>query len=183
MLGGSMVVLIYSMGYLGLRQPLIFSRLGTTDDTTENEVASVLQLPAERSAVDEQKYKNSPISSELGENLLQELQNHMSDHKPFLDSEISLPRLAEQLDMSLNYLSQVINQQAGKNFFDFINSYRIAEATTLLAEDAENQQNILNLAMSVGFNSKSAFYNAFKKHTGMTPTQYRAQLKIKETAV
>jgi AraC-like DNA-binding protein len=78
--------------------------------------------------------------------------------------------------MSLNYLSQVINQQTGKNFFDFINSYRITEATTILSEDVENRQNILNLAMSVGFNSKSAFYNAFKKHTGMTPTQYRAQL-------
>lgn len=182
LLGGSMVVLIYSMGYLGLRQPLIFSRSDTGADGATTAMEAVLKMPLDTEEQHEsseqkvqKKYKNSPVSKELGESLFQELEAYMAQHQPFLDREISLPRLAEQLDMPLNYLSQVINEQAGRNFFDFINSYRIVAAKALLVGRSDSKLTILDLAMAVGFNSKSAFYNAFKKHTGMTPTQYRAQ--------
>ncbi|MES9930149.1 MAG: helix-turn-helix domain-containing protein, partial [Candidatus Thiodiazotropha sp. 6PDIVS] len=73
---------------------------------------------------------------------------------------------------SPNYLSQVINEQSGYNFFDFINRYRVDEAKRCLTTPS-GQSNVLSIALDSGFNSKSAFYTAFKRHTGQTPSQYR----------
>ncbi|MEW8398601.1 MAG: helix-turn-helix domain-containing protein, partial [Candidatus Thiodiazotropha sp.] len=77
-----------------------------------------------------------------------------------------------QLRISSNYLSQVINERAGQHFFDFVNRYRVEEAKLALA-GSTGRGNILAIALDAGFNSKSAFYTAFKRHTGQTPTQYR----------
>jgi AraC-like DNA-binding protein len=89
-----------------------------------------------------------------------------------------LPQLAEQLGLSPNYLSQVINERLEQNFFDFINWYRIEEAKHRLASPVGERDNIITLALDAGFNSKSAFYTAFKKHTAMTPSQYKKSLSV-----
>lgn len=181
LLGGSMVVLIYSMGYLGLRQPLIFSNPSVTKtlDSIEHDIIETSNEALNKTLTEpnNDKYKNSPLDANLSQAFLDELETHMQKQKPYLDNQISLPELASQLNMSLNYLSQIINQQTGKNFFDFINSYRINEAKEHLSNNTGQSKNILDLAMSVGFNSKSAFYNAFRKHTNMTPTEFRHQIK------
>ncbi len=70
-------------------------------------------------------------------------------------------------------LSQVINSTFRKNFFDFINQYRIEEARQLFSDPAQASKTILEILYQVGYNSKSAFNTAFKKQTGQTPTQYR----------
>jgi AraC-like DNA-binding protein len=88
---------------------------------------------------------------------------------------LTLPVLARQLDCSPNHLSQVINEKLNENFFDFVNRHRIEEAKRLLTQD-ERPQKILAIALDTGFNSKSAFYNAFKKQVHMTPAQYRSHL-------
>jgi len=172
-LGLSIVVLIYAMGYLGLRQPVIFSA-SFPSSTTES-------IAAPEAAVDptsdDNKYKRSSLSSELCEVLMTELDTYMQSDRAYLDNQLSLPQLAERLGVSVNYLSQTINQQTDKNFFDYINSYRVEEAKHLFKAGGESPKNILDIAMSAGFNSKSAFYTAFKKHTGMTPGAYRKTLK------
>jgi len=162
LLGVSMVVLIYAMSYLGLRQPVIF-----TGDTTQH-VNEAQEAPR-----DDTKYKTSSLSPVLSEGLLDELQQLMNSDKPYLDSKLSLPRLAKELRVSVNYLSQVINEQLNQNFFDFVNSYRIEEAKARLTDEKSKTDNILTIATDAGFNSKSAFYAAFKKHTGMTPGEFR----------
>ncbi|MEJ2622097.1 MAG: helix-turn-helix domain-containing protein [Candidatus Thiodiazotropha sp.] len=83
--------------------------------------------------------------------------------RPYLDSQLSLPGLAQQLDVSVNQLSQIINEQLQQNFFDFVNKYRIAEAKAQLQAVDQRHRNILTVATDVGFNSKTAFYTAFKK--------------------
>ncbi len=92
----------------------------------------------------------------------------------YRDSLLSLPQLAEKLDLSVNYLSQAINQQKGQNFFDYINTYRVQEVIRLMQKSPST--NVLDLALAAGFNSKSPFYAAFRKHTDMTPSQYRQTL-------
>ena len=96
----------------------------------------------------------------------------METEKPYLDSELMLSKLAGQLKMNEKQLSQVLNSVYEQNFFDFINSYRVEHAKTLMR--AQGNGNILDIMADSGFSSKSAFNRAFKKHAGCTPTEYRS---------
>ncbi|MCX2745489.1 AraC family transcriptional regulator [Mangrovivirga sp. M17] len=98
---------------------------------------------------------------------------YMNTEKPYLDFELTLLKLADQLRMSENDLSILINHHLGKHFFDFINEYRIKEAKELLEDPDNKELTILEIVYEAGFNSKSSFYTAFKKITDQTPTQYR----------
>jgi AraC-like DNA-binding protein len=161
-LGLSIVLLIYSMGLLGLRQPQIFSHhiLDHDKEPLENKESTV-----------EHKYQNSPVSYDLSEALMIELKDYLQKSAVYLDAKLSLPLLAEQLKTPVHYLSQEINEQSGSNFFDFINRYRVDEAKRQLIENKDKK--ILVIALDSGFSSKSTFYTAFKKHTKMTPSEYR----------
>ncbi|MDX1667550.1 MAG: helix-turn-helix domain-containing protein, partial [Saprospiraceae bacterium] len=81
--------------------------------------------------------------------------------------------LAEMLDLPAKTLSQVINESLDQHFFDFINQYRIEEAKRLLCLSKNSFTTILEVMYAAGFNSKSSFNTAFKKHTGTTPSQFR----------
>ncbi len=157
------VILIYAMGYLGLRQPAIFTQ------------AFVSKQPAIEDSVEQsvEKYHRSGLDKETSRVFLDELTAHMEAYKPYLEGDLVLPQLAQQLGISANYLSQIINEQLKVNFYDFINGYRVQEARRLMRKAGQKNTNILTLALDSGFNSKSAFYTAFKKATSMTPTQYR----------
>jgi AraC-like DNA-binding protein len=103
----------------------------------------------------------------------------MLEQQAYLRPDLTLPRLAAAVDCSVNHLSQVINAGIGMSFFDYLNHHRIQHAKTLL-EDLDDANNaILNIAFTVGFNSNSAFYAAFKKCVGQTPAQYRRTQKDK----
>lgn len=160
------VILIYTMGYLGLRQPEVFTKAVVSQKvaTEENDDST------------EEKYSRSGLDKETSLVFLNELTGHMETNKPHLEGELVLPQLAEQLDISANYLSQVINEQLNVNFYDFVNGYRVEEAKRLIRATAKEKTNILTIALDSGFNSKSTFYTAFKKATSMTPTQYRKTL-------
>jgi len=97
----------------------------------------------------------------------------MESQRLFLRSDLTLPKLAQAVDCSINHLSQVINSGFGVSFFDYLNQYRIAHARELLSKPDGQSHAILNIAFTVGFNSNSAFYAAFKKCVGQTPAQYR----------
>lgn len=102
---------------------------------------------------------------------LDRLADYMQTEKPYLDAELSLQKLAAGLSLPDKQVSQLINQQLGKHFFDYINEFRINEAKALLKDQSD--LTVLEILYQVGFNSKSSFYTAFKKETGQTPTNYR----------
>jgi AraC-like DNA-binding protein len=97
----------------------------------------------------------------------------MENDSPFLDPELTLSQLAARLGASTNHVSQVINTDFGQSFYDFVNRYRIEKAKALLSDQARADDKILSIALESGFNSKSAFNASFKKHTGMTPKDFR----------
>lgn len=97
----------------------------------------------------------------------------MEKEKLYRDPEIKLATISERINISSNYLSQLINKLSGQNFSDFVNSYRIKEVKSKLVHPAFLEYPVLSIGLESGFNSKSAFYNSFKKHTGMSPTAYR----------
>ncbi|MEF9477974.1 helix-turn-helix domain-containing protein [Chryseobacterium sp. 1B4] len=96
----------------------------------------------------------------------------MEIQKPYLDSELNLIRLAEMLSVSTHHLSYVINTGFGKNFFQYVNEYRIDHAKKLLKEP-DSKLSILGIAYESGFNSKTSFNTTFKKVTGQTPSEFK----------
>ncbi|MBN1799233.1 MAG: substrate-binding domain-containing protein [Spirochaetales bacterium] len=103
---------------------------------------------------------------------------YMEKEKPYIDDEISLYDIARKLSIPRNYISYVINNNAGITFYDFINSYRVKEAVKLLSEKKYEDMNILDVAFNCGFKAKSTFNKIFKLHTGMTPSDFKKQNKI-----
>jgi len=104
---------------------------------------------------------------------LEFLKNYMRTKKPFLNSSLTIRKLAEEIKMNSRDLSVLINQNLNQHFFDFVNEYRIEESKQILRNPLKKEFTILEILYEVGFNSKSSFNTAFKKHTGLTPTQFR----------
>jgi AraC-like DNA-binding protein len=100
---------------------------------------------------------------------------HISENKPYLDPELSLRDLANQIDIHPNYLSWILNQSIGLNFNEFINQYRIEAFKTLASAPGNDKLTIEGLAYESGFNSKTVFNTYFKRATGLTPKQYLKQ--------
>lgn len=111
-----------------------------------------------------------------GKERVEELRNFMLSEEPFLDPSLSIKDLASRLNTSARELSLLINQEIGQHFFDFVNEYRIEKAKVLLADPKNIKITVQEILFDVGFNSKTPFNTAFKKHTGMTPTQFRKSL-------
>ncbi len=121
------------------------------------------------------KYERSVLDEGLTQDIQQKLENCIHTTKPYLNSELTLPQLADQLKVSVHHLSQVINEQYGLNFSDFINQHRTEEMKTRLIDNRYQHFKIEQIAFDTGFNSKSTFQAAFKKFTGLTPSEYRKQ--------
>lgn len=119
------------------------------------------------------KYAKSGLTMEQLSVYKDRLERIMLDEQVYLQPELTLPRLADAVDCSVNHLSQVINAGFEVSFFDYLNQHRIAHAKALLGNLDDRNAAILNVAFTVGFNSNSAFYAAFKKCVGQTPAQYR----------
>jgi AraC-like DNA-binding protein len=96
----------------------------------------------------------------------------MLTEKLFTDPELSLNKLAQRLDISTNQLSQVINQHYQKNFYEFVNAFRVEEVIRILHSGALENTTMLGIGLDAGFNSKASFNRYFKKHTGRTPSDY-----------
>ena len=97
----------------------------------------------------------------------------LENEKIYRDPYLSLGKAAEQLSISANYLSQMVNHLSGCSFCDLINHYRITEAMQSLSHPDFNDYTVEGIGYESGFNSPSTFYSAFKKHTGVTPSAYR----------
>jgi AraC-like DNA-binding protein len=101
----------------------------------------------------------------------------MVTEKPYLDANLSLPELADKLEIPSHHLSRVINEQFGVNFFDFVNQYRVEEVKSKIGNPEFENLSLLGIAFDSGFNTKSAFNRVFKKMTGFTPSEYKQQQK------
>lgn len=149
---------VFYIGYYGIKHENIFTNNSLLDNSEEEDTEST------------EKYKNSGMKKEIVLKLYNRLLKIMVDEKPYLDPKLSLSGLAQLLEISTNQLSQIINQQAQVNFYDFINKYRVEE----FIQKAKSNKNfsLLGLALDTGFNSKSSFNYIFKKQTGVSPSKY-----------
>jgi AraC-like DNA-binding protein len=168
------VLCIYFMSLYGIKQPEVFhNKIIKTRQVGNNEVKGKTTDLLDKSA---DKYKNSSLDLDLSLSVFDELRKLLDSSSSYLEPDFSLNQLSEQTGISKHHLSQAINQCAKQNFFDFINNLRIEQAKHLLKNN--HQMNVLDVSLAAGFNSRSSFYNAFKKYTLMTPTQYRKLQKV-----
>ena len=160
-------VTIYATSFLVMRGSSFFS----------DEVATLLvgqpQSTAQVHVEPKKKYEKSSLSEEVEEALLQKLTRLMDEEKPYLESDLSLPKLARRLQTTPHHLSQLLNDRLDQRFFDLLAAYRIREAQSLLQDSAMAHLKIDEIAERVGYNSPSAFHTAFKRLTSQTPAQFR----------
>lgn len=101
----------------------------------------------------------------------------MTDEKVFTDNELGLTQLAQKIDVSIHQLSYLLNKGYGKNFFQYVNSYRVELAKELLLSEQHRHLSVLGIAFEAGFNSKTTFNTAFKKATGLSPSAWQQRAK------
>ena len=140
----------------------------------EAKAAQIASLASQRAQ--SPKYAKSGLTEEQLARHKMGLERLMQSERIYLRPDLTLPELAKAVGCSVNHLSQVINAGFGRSFFDYVNRYRIDRAKELLSALDGQGGSMLNIAFSVGFNSNSAFYTAFKKAVGEAPAQYRRRL-------
>ena len=135
------------------------------------------RLKLVKDIVSEEKINAPTVENEktYNEELLK-LQQYMEEEKPFLNPSLTIQDVSNDIQIPVRDLSLLINHKLEQHFYDFINSYRIENAKNILKDVTKNKVTILEILYEVGFNSKSSFNTAFKKHTGFTPTNFRKAL-------
>nr|WP_315034717.1 AraC family transcriptional regulator [uncultured Chryseobacterium sp.] len=128
--------------------------------------------------LEEKKKEPLPDNDEKVSLELIKLKNYMIEEKPFLNPSLTIQDISKEIEIPTRELSVLINHQLGQHFYDFVNAYRIENAMNILKDVTKSKVTILEILYEVGFNSKSSFNTAFKKHTGNTPTHYRKSLQI-----
>ena len=127
------------------------------------------------SASHTEKYAGFVLSEQKAEEYAGQLTYGFEVQKWYTDAELNLKTLSERSSIPAHYISRIINERFGKNFFDYVNSYRVEELKEKLLDPACNPIKIEEIAYMCGFNSKAAFHRAFKKYVGKSPTEYRQE--------
>ena len=178
-------VLIYSIGLAQWRNPRLFTiELFSKEQDSFNHGKAhqpdselgETNLKSNLSGEPEGQAQRGALDPEVRSQLLIHVQQYMNQHQSYLDNQLTLTRLADAVGVSGHHLSEVLNQHDGKNFYRFVNEYRINHVCEKLKHDPSLK--ILDLAMSSGFSSKSTFNAVFKQITKHTPSQYRSQLLV-----
>lgn len=147
----SISFIVYWIGYLGVYHKEIFQQRITIRESLK--IDSNLREP-----------NNSKIT---------EIKRAITERKLFLNPKINLEIISEEFDINMNYLSSLFNENSKVSFSSFLNSLRIEYSKKLLLNNNYSSYTVVSIGLESGFNSKSAFYNAFKKETGITPTEFR----------
>ena len=173
-------IAIYLLGWFGLRQRLLrFDHLPAAPAVATAPATPVAELPAVAQAEIAAKYQRSGLTAERAVQYQQQLEALMALEKPHLENDLTLAQLASRAGISTHHLSQLFNEQIGVSFFDYINARRVEDVKRCLTDGAFESQPLLQIALQAGFNSKTAFNAAFRKHAGTTPSAYRVQMSAR----
>lgn len=121
----------------------------------------------------EGRYARSGLRDDQADEYLNRLLRFMDDEKPYLSGDLSISDLSRKTGIPKHFITEVLNEKYGRNFFSFINEYRVREVLARLNDPRYQHYTILAIAFDAGFNSKSTFNSFFKAYTGKTPSAYR----------
>lgn len=171
-------IFVVFIGYFGIKQVGIFTNQNIGYVENKSTQLDITDISAELTS-EKKKYAKSGLNEEVAQEIHQKLRQLMVTEKLFIEPELTLADLSSRLDIHPNYLSQVINEQEGVNFYDYINGLRIEEFKRLVALPENQKFTLLALAFDCGFNSKSSFNRFFKKYTALSPSEYLKHLSEK----
>ena len=169
----AMALLIYAIGYVGLRQPEIFRWERADGSTAGSGTATPPPPTAFPTEVEARGERTPSLTTAEGARLREALLAVMAAEEPWRDSALTLPTLAARLGTTPHKLSELLNAQLGQTFYDFVNGYRVRDVQRRIEAGEAKSRKMLALAMDAGFASKSTFNEAFKKHTSLTPSGFR----------
>ena len=162
---GSIALFSFAYSFYGIKQPVIFGEAVKQNGNNGKET---------------EKYLKSGLKEHQAEKYLQKLIAYMELQKPYLDRDLTIHDLSKKTGIPRHYITQVLNEKFKRNFFTFINEYRVKEVIERFSEVKYNNYTILAIAFDAGFNSKTTFNSFFKSHTGLTPSEYREQMSSVE---
>lgn len=156
------LVLVWVVGLWGLRQVP-----GFEGRYPNNNIADIPKT-------EKSKYSRSALGGEQAQRITKKIEFVMQNDRLHLDPNLSLSKLASHIGASSNHVSQTLNGTLGMSFFDYVNRWRVeaSKQKIILGEES-----VLTIALSVGFNTSSSFYKAFKKETGNTPRGFRNSIQ------
>lgn len=160
-----LVLLVYMIAMMQWRNPQLFTIPSLSVEQHKKTRTSTKQTSGE-------------LDPQIRADLFTTVKEQMETKCLYLDHDLTLFSLAEATGLSKHHLSEVLNRHAGKNFYEFVNSYRVDYAKRRLVEDIAAK--VLDIAIESGFSSKTTFNVIFKQFTGQTPTQYRAEGAIND---
>lgn len=167
----SLTILTFLFGVFGFHQPGIFEEVVRYKGHEDHEETSS----------NGKKYQRSGLRQEDVADYVNKIRKYMVIEKPYLDRELTIYNLAEQLKISRHILSEVINEHMGMNFYNLVNEYRINEVKLRMKREDMKHLTILAIAYDSGFNSKSSFNTIFKEKTGHTPSEYLDEINAKNS--
>lgn len=177
----SMNLFIIFLGYFGIKQVDIYIRKiqqKSAGVDLNSLVASAIPVEIEDEKDHFSKYEKSSISEETKNKILAEVLRLMEQEKMFQNPQITIDDLAEKLNINKKYISQVINEKLQKNFYQFVNEYRVECVLEKLQDENYKQYTIEALGELCGFHSRSSLISAFKKITGKTPSMYKRERQV-----
>jgi len=157
-----LILFAFVYGYFGYEQPAIFSEV--VRDESEGQIKEKYL---------DRKYTRSGLKKKDVEKFSTMIIQYMEKEKPYLDREMTIHDMSRDLKIPRHFITEVINEHMGRNFYTLINEYRVNEVKQRMENPAYRNFTILAIAFDSGFNSKSAFNTIFKNFTGLTPSEYK----------
>ncbi|EZH75674.1 hypothetical protein ATO12_02475 [Aquimarina atlantica] len=149
-----LIIAMVILGYNGLKQSTIF-------------------LPYFLIEKQDKKTEYVPNPNNVSGVLKSKIKGILKEKKLYLNPELTLRILSEEIDLSERKLSTFLNTEMQITFYDLINSYRIKEAKSRLMSDEYNKYTMEGIGESCGFKSRSTFFKIFKKETGLSPSAFK----------
>jgi len=144
-------------------------------ENLEEQINNVVQMQPVKEETEKEKPRKAGLNEARIDEIASRIMAAMLNEKLFQEPDLTMQQLATKLNVTTHQLSQAINDGFKKNFYELINSYRVEEAKRLLLDPKNRNYTILSVGFEAGFNSKTTFNTVFKKFTGQTPTEFRAE--------
>jgi len=155
---GFIALFSFVYSFYSIKQPVIFGQeIKPNDDDKKNT----------------EKYIKSGLKDNQAKDYLKKLISYVEDNKPYLDRDLNINDLSLMTGIPRHHITQVLNEKHKRNFFTFINEYRVKEVIERFSDPKYNHYTILAIAFDAGFNSKTTFNSIFKSQTGLTPSEFR----------
>jgi AraC-like DNA-binding protein len=160
---GVFILFSYILSFFTIRQSTVYP---------QKEIEPIIK-PENPETSKEEKYTRSGLKEEEAKAIANKLLEYMDKEKPYLREDLRIRDVADDIGVNLNYLSQALNEVIQKNFYQFVNEYRVKEVQNRLKNPAFKEHSLLRIALECGFNSKSSFNATFRRFTEISPKEFR----------